>query len=83
MLRQKLAQILLYFIAWKFRGHFNFAIFGGKIAFRGIFISRFRQIDEFHGILISWSKQKMKMVNDLYVWKMCVFTYGENKLRPF
>ena len=61
MLRQKLAQILLYFIAWKFRGHFNFAIFWGKIAFRGIFISRFRQIDEFHGILISRFEQKIRI----------------------
>ena len=79
MLRQKLAQILLYFIAWKFRGHFNFAVFGGKIAFRCIFISRFRQIGEFRGILISRFEQKMKKVNDLYVWKLCIFTYGENK----
>ena len=69
--------------------HENFAVilisrfFGGKIAFRGILISRFRQIDGFRGILISQSKQKMKKVNDLHVWKLCIFTYGENKLRRF
>ena len=54
--------------------------------------SQFRQIEEFRGsskkyefrgILISWSKQKMKKVNDLHVWKLCIFTYGENKLRRF
>ena len=38
-----------YFIASKFRGHFNFAVFWDKIAFRGILISWFRQIDEFRG----------------------------------
>ena len=33
----------------KISRHENFAVFSGKIAFRGILISRFRQIDEFRG----------------------------------
>ena len=66
--------------------------FWDKIAFRGILISRFRQIDEFREILISRfeqkirisrSKQKMKKLNDLHVRKLCIFTYDENKLRRF
>ena len=67
----------------KISQHENFAVFWGKIAFRSILISLFRQIGEFRGILISRSKQKMKKVNDLHVWKLCIFTYGENKLRRF
>ena len=38
-----------YFIAWKFRGHFNFVVFLPKIAFRGILISRFKPKCEFRG----------------------------------
>ena len=41
--------------------HENFAVFWGKIAFRGILISRFRQIDEFRGILISRFEQKIRI----------------------
>ena len=46
------------FAAWKFRGHFNFAVFLDKIAFRCILISRFRQNYEFRDILISRFEQK-------------------------
>ena len=62
--------------------HENFAVFGGKIAFRGILISWFRQIDEFRGILILRFEQKMKKVNDLHVLKLCIFTVNCKDFTP-
>ena len=66
----------------KISRHENFAVFGGKIAFRGILISWFRQIDEFRGILILRFEQKMKKVNDLHVLKLCIFTVNCKDFTP-
>ena len=51
----------------KISRHENFAVifisqfFGGKISFRGILISRFRQIDGFRSILIPRFEQKIRI----------------------
>ena len=52
-------KIILY--CMKISRHENFAVFWGKIAFRGISISRFRQIDKFRGILILRFEQKIRI----------------------